>query len=211
LRCEQFVVFIEGGFNRQLSSRRRVRLPHGLAWAHPKQRPAWSQYSLTIAPSAVRRRVMICLPQPEQANFIGATGRARTGARVGRRNTGSCRLSKPLSVFTTLLSSYRSATCSACVRSIPVVPHYFDNLSPVLGPTNLPGVPDCALQPGALLLKQRMIFVRKLQHGGIDRLGIPGDCQEHFDRRAARELVEIDSGQFAKFRGGGAVLSLTHS
>jgi hypothetical protein len=91
------------------------------------------------------------------------------------------------------------------------VPHYFGNLSPVLGPADLPGVPHGALQPGALLLEQRMGFIRELQYRGIGRCRVPANSQQQFDRCPARELVEIDAGQFAKFRCGGSVLSLAHS
>src|SRR2546428_8584223 len=87
----------------------------------------------------------------------------------------------PQAVFTTLPSPYRSTTCSACVRSIPVLPHDFDNLSPVLGPADLPSVPHGALQPGALLLEQRMGFIRELQSRGIGRRRVPADNQQQFD------------------------------
>src|SRR6266478_4271498 len=95
--------------------------------------------------------------------------------------------------------------------SIPVLPHYFENLSPVLSPADLPSVPHGALQPGALLLEQRMGFIRELQYRGIGRCRVPANSQQQFDRCPARELVEIDAGQFAKFRCGGSVLSLAHS
>ena len=76
-----------------------MRPPHGLAWAHPQQRPAWSQYSLTIAPSAVRRRVMICLPQAEHRRISSGDGASENGGGVGRGNRGSWRLSRLLAIF----------------------------------------------------------------------------------------------------------------
>jgi hypothetical protein len=73
------------------------------------------------------------------------------------------------------------------------------------------GVPHGALQPGALLLEQRMGFIRELQYRGIGRCRVPANSQQQFDRCPARGLVEIAAGQFAKFRCGGSVRSLAHS
>ena len=64
---------------------------------------------------------------------------------------------------------------SATRGSFPVTPDDLGNLSPVLRPADLPGVPHHALQPRPLLLEQRMVLVRKLQDGGIGRLGEPAD------------------------------------
>jgi hypothetical protein len=62
----------------------------------------------------------------------------------------------------------------------------------------------------ALLPKQWVCLVRKLQHCDVCWLGEFGEANEQLDRRLAGEFIEAHPDELAEFRRGSLVLALTH-